>query len=385
MGLTSTALSRKLRRAHIRGDLPVPDELKSYSTSDGSLPRRVRKELTSILAEGGIVALPTETVYGLAVRADSKAALKKLRELKGRPADLPLTWHVGDRKAIGSVELPNSVARLAEAYWPGPLTLVLKPTDERPELSAAGGWFGVRLPAHAAVAEFLASLSFPVVMTSANRSGEEPLCTPDSIRSLFGAELDFLVDDGPSRIGEGSTVLRVGAGAFRVLRESLLDINDLRRCAGLRIAFTCTGNTCRSPLAEALTKLRLATALGVDSDSIGDFGFGVSSMGVFASPGAPAAEHSVAIMKERGYDLSKHSARLATEELVRSFDRVYGLTDSHVHALQSVLPAKARRRVELLDPDGYGVPDPIGGSLAQYEECAQIIDAAIEKRIADWV
>ena len=363
----------------------MSDELKSYSTTDGSLPRRIRKKLSSILAEGGIVALPTETVYGLAVRADSKAALEKLRELKNRPAELPLTWHIGQRDAIGSVELPNSVARLAEAYWPGPLTLVLKATDERPELGSAEGWFGARLPAHTGTAEFLGSLSFPVVMTSANLSGESPSRTAEAIRAAFGEALDFIVDDGPSRIGEASTVLRIGPGAFEVLRESLLDLNDLRRCAGLRIAFTCTGNTCRSPLAEALTKLRLATALGVDAESIGQFGFEVGSMGVFAGPGAPAAEHGVTIMKERGFDLSRHSARLATEELVSHHDRIYGLTESHVEALQSMLPPKQRRRVELLDPEGYGVPDPIGGSLAQYEECARVIDEAIERRIAEWV
>lgn len=360
-------------------------EAKSYQSPDGSLPRRIRKELTKLLAGGGVVALPTETVYGFAARADSESALERLRELKGRPADLPLTWHIGERGAIENVALPNTVARLAEAYWPGPLTLVVKGQDERLALIAKDGWYGVRLPAHTGTSEFLASLPFPVVMSSANRSGDRPMSTPQAIAEEFGEELDFLIDNGPSRIGEASTVLRVGPGKFELLREGLLAAPELRRCAGLRIAFTCTGNTCRSPLAEALTKLALARALEVSATDIGEFGFEVSSMGVFAPPGAPAAEHGVAIMKERGYDLSRHSARVATEELVSHHDRIFGLTESHVEALQSMLPPKQRRRVELLDPEGHGVPDPIGGSLEQYEECARVIEQAIERRVSEWV
>jgi len=366
-------------------DLPLSDQNKIYESADGSMPRRVRKELAAILAKDGVVVLPTETVYGLAARADSAAALERLRELKGRPADLPLTWHVGSQAALASAALPNTVARLAKAYWPGPLTLVVKDEDERLDLIAKDGWYGVRLPAHTGTSEFLDSLRFPVVMTSVNKSGEAPLCTPAEILAAFGDRIDYLVDNGPSRIGEASTVLRVGPGSFEVLREGLLALPELRRCAGLRIAFTCTGNTCRSPLAEGLTKLSLSDALGVPVGRLGEFGFEVGSMGVFAPPGAPAAEHGITIMEERGYDLSEHCARVATEELVAGYDLVYGLTESHVDALRGLLPARQRRRVQLLDPEGYSVPDPIGGSLAQYEECAQVIEESIERRMREWV
>jgi L-threonylcarbamoyladenylate synthase len=363
----------------------VSNEPQRFKSNGGLIPRRARKELTSLLSRGEVVALPTETVYGLAARADLPEAIERLRLLKNRPANMPLTWHVGDFQAIANVELKNSVARLAQKYWPGPLTLIVRGADDRLASVSDDGWTGIRLPAHTGTREFLATLDFPIVMTSANQTGEPPLTTADQIVDVFGESLLGLVDDGPSRIGQASTVLRIGRGTFEVLREGLLSLSDLKRTAGLRIAFTCTGNTCRSPLAEALTRLALGEALGVEPDQIEYFGFEVSSMGVFASPGSPAANHSVTIMNQRGIDLSKHQAQIASEDLVARQDIVFGLTESHVDALRAMLPTRQQRQVQLLDPEGYGVPDPIGGSLEHYADCAEVIAAAIARRIHEWI
>jgi L-threonylcarbamoyladenylate synthase len=358
--------------------------LRRFLAADGVLPRRVRTEIGTLLAEGGIVALPTETVYGLAVRADRSNAVRRLREVKGREPKLPLTWHVASLAPLEIVEeLPRTVHRLASRYWPGPLTLVVRAdTEDTREVSDAG-WLGMRLPAHAGTRSLLAELPFPVVMSSANKSGAPPLCDADGVAKEFGATIDYLVDGGPTRMREPSAVLRVGRGKFELLREGLLSIDELRHTAGLRIGFVCTGNTCRSPMARTLAHGLIAERLG--TRAIEDFGFEVTSMGLSASYGSPASPEAVSVMTARGLDLSDHSSRMATLELLSELDHVYGLTEAHVDALRAMLPPKRMGIVELLDPDGCDVPDPIGGPLEDYERSAALISAAIEHRANEWI
>ncbi len=357
--------------------------LRRFHAADGALPRRVRKEISALLAEGGVVALPTETVYGLAVRADDAVAVQRLRDLKGRDPRLPLTWHVGSREPLESVEaLPNTVRRLGERYWPGPLTLVVRARIEALAAIEDDGWLGMRLPAHTATSSLLEALPFPVAMSSANRSGAPPAGDADEVEREFEGELAFLVDGGETRLREASAVLRVGPGRFELLREGLFAIEELRRVAGLSIAFVCTGNTCRSPMAEVLARRTLTERLG---GGPAKFGFEVASMGVAAGAGSPASEHAVSAMRARDLDLTGHASRSATLEAVSEFDHAFGLTRSHVEALRALLPPKRTKIVELLDPDGEDVPDPIGGTAADYEHCAEKIASAIEKRAVGWV
>ncbi|MSR64005.1 MAG: threonylcarbamoyl-AMP synthase [Planctomycetes bacterium] len=340
------------------------------------------------LARGALVALPTETVYGLAARADAPAALERLRELKGRPAELTFTWHVGQRTVLEHFEALRPLARrLVERYWPGPLTLVLRGVPPGLEGIARKGWIGVRLPAHAATAGLLAACDFPVVMSSANRHGEAALTHAEEVAARFGAELELVVDGGSSRLGESSGVLRVGPGHFELLRDGLLRVEDLRRTAGLTLAFVCTGNTCRSPMAEALAKKLLGERLqagGQGQPKLADFGFEVLSMGLYAAPGAPASGGALSLMSERGLDLKQHGARMATPEALARCDRIYGLTEGHVEALRALLPPARSSAVALLDPVGRDVTDPVGGPRAAYECACADIERALRARLDDW-
>ncbi|HEX6884202.1 MAG TPA: L-threonylcarbamoyladenylate synthase, partial [Planctomycetota bacterium] len=219
------------------------------ATGDAPPPRALVTRVREVLARGGLCALPTETVYGLAARADRPEALEAMRVLKGRPAELTFTWHVASRAAIEPFEALRPLARrLVERYWPGPLTLVLRGVPPGLEHVAKGGWTGLRLPAHRATGELLAACDFPVVMTSANRHGAAPLTRAEEVAAQFDGALEVVVDGGPARLGEASGVLALGPGRFELLREGLLRLEDLRRTAGLRLAFVCTGNTCRSPM-----------------------------------------------------------------------------------------------------------------------------------------
>ena len=133
-----------------------------------------------------------------------------------------------------------------------------------------------------------------------------------------------------------------------------------------RIVFVCTGNTCRSPMAEAICKKRLAERLGCGIDDLPRRGFLVQSAGLAAGEGLPAAEEAVAVARSLGVDLSRHESRLLTPELAEQADHLLGMTYSHVLAICDYFPVQAR----LLSPTGDDVDDPIGQPLEVYEECA---------------
>jgi tRNA threonylcarbamoyl adenosine modification protein (Sua5/YciO/YrdC/YwlC family) len=345
-----------------------------------------RKRAGAVLARGGLVVLPTETVYGIAARADHPQAMERLRAVKTRASSQALTWHIGSLQALARLPRVSPLAeRLMARYWPGPLTLVMPGVARGLERATSDGWTGVRFPAQKSTAALLAELEFPVVATSANRRGEPALTDAASVLRHFGAQVDLCLDGGPPRLRESSVVLKVGPGHFEVLREGILDLDKLRQAAGLKLGFLCTGNTCRSPMAEGLARRLLAERLRVREGELARFGFELSSFGVLASYGAPAADHAVAVLAEQGVDLSRHSTHPATPEELAKLDRVYGMSRSHLDSARLMLPPGNDKHCVLLDPEGGDVGDPMGGTREDYAACAAQIRELLEKRLDEWV
>ncbi|MFT5197496.1 MAG: tRNA threonylcarbamoyl adenosine modification protein (Sua5/YciO/YrdC/YwlC family) [Planctomycetota bacterium] len=350
-----------------------------------------QSELLGMLEQGQIVGLPTETCYGLAVRADKPEALQALSELKGRDASQTFTWHVGHAQAALDVALwPALTKRLTDAFWPGPLTLVL-PMD--PEQARARGLegivhegnVGIRLPRHGATQELLAKAPFPIVMSSANSTGETPLTKANEVAAVFGQKIAAVANGDATELGGSSTILALQPGRFELLRGGRISLEDLQSKAGLRLLFVCTGNTCRSPMAEGIARQRIAKALGTTESGLQAFGFRASSAGVFAGVNSPVSQESVDVLLDWGIDITKHASTLSSTALSRGVDLAYGLTESHVEALRATMSPEQSRQVHLLSPSGHSISDPIGGTLELYSDTRDEISQAINERMAQWV
>ena len=180
--------------------------------------------------EGGIIAYPTETFYGLGVDAFNTAAVERLVKLKARPGDKPISIIIKDACVLKTVvsEVPPVATELVRRFWPGPLTIVFKAVDGLPgALTGSNATIGVRVSAHPTAARLAAELSVPLTATSANPSGEEPPVTPEEVLSYFGKTLDVLIDGGrlPGRLA--STVVDVTGGEANILRAGAIDEHEL--------------------------------------------------------------------------------------------------------------------------------------------------------------
>jgi protein-tyrosine phosphatase len=344
------------------------------------------------LAEGKLVAFPTETVYGLAANALDEAAVQRLIQIKGRSPDETLALAIrGIEQAADYVpELSLVGRRLGQRCWPGPVTLVMESTHadslvrRLPEgvqrVISPGGLLGLRVADHRYLQAALRLLPGPLVLTSANRSGQADAVTGDEVTDALGDDVDLVLNDGRCKYAQPSSVVRVTGSRVATLREGVVTETQVRRFASLVVVVVCTGNTCRSPMAEGLLQKRLADRLGCEIADLEQRGVIVRSAGVAASAGGPAAPNAVQAMQQRGLDLSQHASQPVTDLLMRFADSVLTLTEGHRQAILAEWP-EADSKTSPLRSDGYDVADPIGGSLDTYLQCADEIDA----HLGQWV
>jgi protein-tyrosine phosphatase len=346
------------------------------------------------LAKGHLVAFPTETVYGVAASVFLPEAVERLARSKGRPESKPMALAVGGAEdALDWLPRMSPVGRrLARRCWPGPVTLVCGeglenglaaslPESVRQRVCPEGA-LGLRAPDHEAIQQVLEELPGPLVLTSANRSGEPEAVTPEEVVEAVGEHLALVIADGPTQYGQASTVVRVEGNSWNVLRQGVVSAEDLERLAGRLIVFVCTGNTCRSPLAEALFKKLLAERLGCPVQDLPERGYQVVSAGLAAYPGGAATPEAIEVGAELGADLSGHRSRPLTPELAAQADLLVAMTRGHLAALCGFFPEVAER-ARLLCPEGEDVDDPIGGDREVYRACAQGILSRLEKLVPE--
>src|SRR5262249_18427110 len=260
---------------------------------------------------------------------------------------------------------------LARRCWPGPVTLVYG-NGVADGLAArlpasVGQWIcpkgtlGLRSPAHQAIQQVLYHLPGPLALTSANRSGEPEATTMEGVVEAVGEHLALVIDDGPSRYGKPSTVVQVNGTSWNILREGVVSANLLQRLSCCMIVFVCTGNTCRSPMAEALCKKLLAERLGCTPDDLTQRGFVVLSGGLSAMMGGGAAAEAIGVAQEMGADLSQHASQALSRDIVAQADFLMAMTHGHLRALTAQYP-QLGSRARLLSADGSDIADPIGSN-----------------------
>jgi L-threonylcarbamoyladenylate synthase len=199
-----------------------------------------------VLQRGECVAIPTETVYGLAANAFDPKAVARIFEIKNRPAFDPLIVHVGRIEDLNQVAslLPPLAKKLADRFWPGPLTLVLPKQKRIPDLVTAGlDTVGVRMPAHPLTLELLRSIDFPLAAPSANPFGYVSPTSAQHVRDQLGDKIECILDGGPCAVGIESTIVSFSGDKAKVLRLGGISVEDIESVTGpIEVATQSTSN-----------------------------------------------------------------------------------------------------------------------------------------------
>ncbi len=361
--------------------------------------RDVVHRAVQALVEGKLVAFPTETVYGVAASACNPEAVERLKATKDRAPGLPFALAIKSAAEARDYapDMSPLAWRMARRCFPGPVTLVLdcdhargltgRLADSVKNAVCPTGTVGLRVPANQVLLDVLCMINGPLAFTSANRAGKAEAVTADEVIEYLGDNVDLVLDDGAARYGRPSSVVRVAGSKLEILREGVVGTSTLERLTRYMVVMVCTGNTCRSPMAEALMRKALAAELRVPADDLDERGVVVLSAGLAAAPGSPPSAEAVSLMREHGMALDDHRAQPLTDQLLGHADLILAMTRSHQYAISQASP-DAAGKTELLMPAGEDVADPIGGPIEVYRACAnQISDGVAHhaKRIAGLV
>ena len=192
-------------------------------------------EAAALLREGGLVGIPTETVYGLGANGLNEQAVKNIFAAKGRPQDNPLILHIPDVSWLERYckDIPLTAYQLAEAYWPGPMTMILYHKDMVPEAVTAGlDTVGMRCPAHKLCRDIIAAAGVPVAAPSGNTSGRPSPTTAQHMLEDMDGKIEAIVDGGPCSVGVESTIIDLTCNPPRLLRPGGITLEQLRDVLG---------------------------------------------------------------------------------------------------------------------------------------------------------
>jgi protein-tyrosine phosphatase len=236
----------------------------------------------------------------------------------------------------------------------------------------------MRAPAHEAILEVLRQLSGPLLLTTPGRPARDAA----GVLHEAGDRVDLVLDDGPSSFPDPPTVVEVNGSSWQVLQPGVLSHERLQAQLACLIVFVCTGNTCRSPLAEALCKKQLADRLSCRVEELPARGFCVCSAGLAAMMGGGAAVEAMDVAQSYGADLSGHRSQILSRALALQADYLVAMTQSHLYGIEERFgPLDSAAR--LLDPQGEDIADPLGGDHEVYAECGKQIWQLVEALVKE--
>ena len=354
------------------------------------------KYAAALVDSGALVAFPTETVYGIACRVKADT-LAKINTIKGRTAEKRYTLHLGEKndvkKYIPTIGL--RARKLIKNGWPGPVTIVFE-LDEKDaakqrkklpnevfEALYKDNSIGIRCPDNRIAAMLLQATTNPVVAPSANMTGQPAATDAKEVLAQLSGKIEMLINGGPCKYKKSSMVVKIGKMGLEILREGVFSQAQLDALSEVKFLFVCTGNTCRSPMAEGIFQKYLAEKLQCDVDLLNKIGYKLVSAGTMNTIGHPASDEAAAACAAKGIDIKAHRSRKLSRELVDESDYIFVMEEIHRKIVTDIRPDAAERCVLLAENEE--ISDPIGQPQEVFNRCADLIEKAIRKRISELV
>ena len=358
---------------------------------------KIIKSAAKLLAEGGFVAFPTETVYGIGVNFLNESAIKKLYEIKNRPKNKPFTIHIASVDTIHALhcKIPSLAVQLMKNFWPGPLTIILK-SDVRK--------LAFRMPDNKIAKALIRESNVPVAAPSANISGEAPPTRAEEVIKSFDGKIDLVLDGGQTELGKESTIIDTTSFPYTMLREGAISEGKIIKVCSKtygptftlakdykipasapgknklknikKVLVVCTGNSCRSIMAEAYLTKRLEDE-GIDNISVVSFGTG-------AIPGLRPSKEAIQVMNEEGIDVSGYVSSSLDISHIKGADIILVMNPYHREKILVFVPEAARKTFLLREfastqsQKNKIIPDPIGSSVEFYRRILEIIKDSVE-------
>jgi protein-tyrosine-phosphatase/tRNA A37 threonylcarbamoyladenosine synthetase subunit TsaC/SUA5/YrdC len=353
-------------------------------------PRDIVHIAVQALVEGRLVALPAETAYHVFASGLKPEAVSKLAELAAaNKSRRPCIFLRSPQEALDySPSLSLVASRMVNRGWPGPLVLELPadddrglagnlPTSVRAQLLIEGRYLPQRVAAHDAIVQAMRLMPGPLVAASMVDASGKAICCGQEAAQAASDSVSAVVDDGKTHYGGFASTVRVDGPNCHITAPGVVDFEALHRLSQFLVLLVCTGNTCRSPMAEAILRDLIRNRFPESFNSSLPPA-GIFSAGLSAFPGGPASPEAITVMKKRGLNLQQHQSHSLTERALRQADLILTMTNSHRSAILEKMP-ELRHKVHLLSGNQSDVSDPFGGAEAVYAACADQIETYLER------